>query len=87
MINIEISRNIEMNSVNLEKFSTQLQPEIIRSLKDLAQLEGKKLQSIINEALAEYLQRRTNLSPRKEVMQAFAESVQEFDELYKALAK
>lgn len=70
----------------LNKFSSQANPEVLSSLKELAQLEGRKMHAILDEALRDYLLKKGVLTPSHGVMNHFSQSLQEFDELYRKLA-
>ena len=71
----------------LAKFSTQLDPVLLADLKTVARLEGRLLQAVLDEALREYLDRRRTDGPRRHVMLALAQSLAEFDRLYRELSK
>jgi len=70
-----------------EKFSSQLDKELLERARKLAESEGLQFQSLLEAALREYLERQEMGKPRKVVIEAFAKSVVEFDLLYKELAK
>ena len=70
-----------------EKFSSQADPQLLAKLREVAEIEGRQFQSILEEALIEYLERHQKQRPRSHVLEAFGMSMQEFDELYKNLAK
>lgn len=70
-----------------EKFSSQADPQLLAKLRQVAEIEGRQFQSILEEALIEYLERHQKQRPRSHVLEAFGMSMQEFDELYKNLAK
>ena len=69
-----------------EKFSSQADEELLAAVRNLAQSEGRQFQSILEEALTEYLERHQNERPRTHVMEAFGLSMDEFDDLYQKLA-
>ena len=71
----------------LVKFSSQASPEVLDALKIVAEREGRKLHAVLDEAFQDYLHKKSSSAPRREVIQALASSMQEFDLLYKALAK
>ncbi|MFB1500036.1 hypothetical protein [Thiocapsa sp. N5-Cardenillas] len=54
-------------------------------LNSLAQ--GRQFQSVLDEALREYIDRQQKDRPRRHVMTAFAFSLDELDSLYRELAK
>jgi predicted transcriptional regulator len=70
-----------------EKFSSQADEEILASARNLAQSQGRQFQSILEDALAEYVERHQTERPRAHVMEAFGLSMEEFDELYQKLAQ
>lgn len=76
-----------MTSVTREKFSSQASPEVLAALRQLAESQGRQFQSVLDEALRDYLDRHQKDRPRRHVMASFASSLEEFDSLYQALAK
>lgn len=70
-----------------EKFSSQADPKLLAKARSLAEKEGRQFQSILEDALSEYLERHQGVRPRAHVMEALGLSMKEFDELYKDLAK
>jgi len=71
----------------LRKYSSQAEPEVLEAMQAIADREGRQLQAVIGEALREYLARRRQEAPRRNVLEAFQESLKERDELYRSLAK
>ena len=74
-------------TVMREKFSSQADPKLLAKVREVAEKEGRQFQSILEEALQEYLDRNQTLKPRAHIMEALGVSMMEFDELYKNLAK
>lgn len=70
-----------------EKFSSQADEQILATARALAQSQGRQFQSILEEALTEYLERHQKERPRAHVMEAFGLSMNEFDDLYQKLAQ
>jgi hypothetical protein len=70
-----------------EKFSSQAAPEVLSALRHIAGSEGRQFQSVLDEALREYIERKEKGRPRRHVLDAFAQSLSEFDSLYRELAK
>jgi len=70
-----------------EKFSSQADEELLAAMRNLAQSQGRQFQSILEEALSEYLERHQNQHPRAHAMEAFGLSMDEFDDLYQKLAQ
>lgn len=72
---------------NLQKFASQADTELLAAMRSLAKQEGKQFQALLDEAMRDFLEKKTGNKPRAQVMQALAESVADFDALYKELAK
>jgi hypothetical protein len=71
----------------LRKFSSQGDPEVLQALQDIATREGRQFQAVLGDAMREYLAHKRQDAPRRNVLEAFQESLQERDELYRSLAK
>ena len=71
----------------MKKFSAQADINLLYEIKEIAKNEGKQFQVIINEAFKDLVEKKKQTSPRKHVMAIFEQSLYEFDELYKDLAK
>ncbi|MCL4182013.1 MAG: hypothetical protein KJ011_01010 [Burkholderiaceae bacterium] len=76
-----------MGTAVREKFSSQAAPEVLAALRRIAESQGRQFQAVLDEALRDYIDRHQKDRPRRHVMAAFAESMKEFDELYRELAK
>lgn len=70
-----------------EKFSSQAAPEVLAALRQLAEAQGRQFQVVLDEALRDYIDRHQKERPRRHVMSSFASSLDEFDTLYRELAK
>jgi hypothetical protein len=70
-----------------EKFATQVNSEILSTVRTIAQQEGRQLQALVDEALADLIEKRKNTRPRPHVMAAYLASHEKYGELYKKLAK
>ncbi|MHB8635489.1 MAG: hypothetical protein ACYC96_03340 [Fimbriimonadaceae bacterium] len=70
-----------------QKFATQLDPTVLAQTRAYAQSEGRQVQSVVEEALTEYLAAKHGSRPRPEVMAHYEASLVQFDELYKKLAE
>jgi len=75
-----------MNSTR-EKFATQVNSEILSALRSLADKEGRQLQALVDEALADLIEKRKQSTPRAHVMGAYLSSVDKYGLLYKKLAE
>ena len=71
----------------LRKYSSQAEPEVLEAMQAIANREGRQLQSVLGEAMREYLARKQQQAPRRNVLEAFQESLREREELYRSLAK
>jgi len=70
-----------------EKFATQVDSEILSAVRTLAEKEGRQLQALMDEALADLIEKRKNAKPRPHVMGAFRGSLDRYRSLYKKLAE
>jgi hypothetical protein len=71
----------------LRKYSSQADPDVLKAMQAIADHEGRQLQAVIGDAMREYLARRQQQGPRRNVLEAFQKSLKERDELYRKLAK
>ena len=71
----------------LRKYSSQADPDVLKAMQAVADQEGRQLQAVIGDAMREYLARRQQQAPRRNVLEAFQKSLKERDELYRKLAK
>jgi len=70
-----------------EKFATQVNSEILSAVRSLAKSEGRQLQALVDEALADLLEKRKPGRPRAHIMAAYQASHEKFGPLYKKLAE
>jgi len=70
-----------------EKFATQVNPEVLARVRNLAQQEGRQLQALVEEALVDLIEKRKNARPRANVMAAYQASHRQYGALYQKLAK
>lgn len=69
-----------------EKFATQVDAEILSALRDLAQSEGRQIQALVDEALADLIAKRREGRPRPYVLAAYEASHETYAPLHKKLA-
>ena len=69
------------------KFSSQADPQLLARVRNLAANQGRAFQSVLEQALSEYLERNQSERPRAHVLEAFGMSMKEFDDLYQKLAR
>ncbi len=70
-----------------EKFATQVNSEILSAIRALADKEGRQLQALVDEALADLIEKRKKAKPRAYVMGAYLASHEKYASLYKKLAE
>ena len=70
-----------------QKFATQVNTETLAQVREIATKEGRQLQALVDEALADLVEKRKQTRPRPHVMGAYLGSLDKYDELYKKLAK
>ena len=70
-----------------EKFATQVNSEILTAVRSLSAAEGRQLQALVEEALADLLEKRKKTTPRAHVMAAYLASHEKYGPLYKKLAE
>ena len=56
-------------------------------VRAIAQSEGRQIQALVDEALADLVEKRKSTRPRAQVMSAYLASHENFSELYQKLAK
>jgi predicted transcriptional regulator len=74
-----------MTNGGSEKPTIQVSSETLAKLRAIAQSEGRKLQALIDEAVADLIQKRQQ--PRANVMASYQSSHEKFGLLYKKLAE
>jgi hypothetical protein len=70
-----------------EKFATQVNSKILSDVRALAEEEGRQLQALVDEALADLIEKHKNAKPRAHVMGAYLASQEKYGPLYKKLAR
>jgi len=70
-----------------EKFATQVNSEILSAVRGLAEKEGRQLQALVDEALADLIEKHKRSTPRAHVMGAYLASHEKYGPLYKKLAE
>lgn len=74
-------------SVLREKFATQVDSQLLTAVRDLAQTEGRQIQALMDEALADLIEKHKQTKPRAHVMGAYLASHERYAPLYKKLAE
>jgi hypothetical protein len=70
-----------------EKFATQVDSTLLRTVRDIARNEGRQIQMLVDEALADLVEKRKQTRPRAHVMATYQASHEKFAPLYKKLAE
>lgn len=72
-----------------EKFATQVDAELLESVRQLARSEGRQIQAVVEDALRQHLETRQSPSPqgREHVMKAYLRSTERYHGLYTKLAQ
>ncbi|MEO8926244.1 MAG: hypothetical protein ABI306_03690 [Caulobacteraceae bacterium] len=76
-----------MAAAEREKFATQVNAETLAQVRRIVGNEGRQLQSLIDEALTDLLEKRRQSGPHPYVMSAYQRSHDNYGELYKKLAR
>ena len=84
---IHQDRMVCMTTAVREKFSSQAAPDVLAAMREIAESQGRQFQAVLDEALRDYIDRQQKDRPRRHVMASFASSFEEFDTLYRDLAK
>lgn len=71
-----------------EDLITPVDSDVLAALRSLAEREGQQVQTLVNEALADLIEkRRRSESPRDHVMAAYRGSHEKYAPLYKKLSE
>ena len=76
-----------MTTKQRQKFATQVDPDLIEAVRGIAKEEGRQVQALVDEALADLVEKRRLGRPRKHVMAAYQSSISRYGKLYKKLAE
>lgn len=69
-----------------QKFATQVDAELLAVTRQIAESEGRELQSIVEEALLDWVEKRRQVGPRANVLAHYEASLAQFGSLYERLA-
>ena len=70
-----------------EKFSSQAAPELLSAMREIARIEGRQLQAVLEDAMTGYIEARNQQNVRPEVMAHYRASLERNRRLYELLAK
>jgi hypothetical protein len=69
------------------KFSSQLDPDLFKQAKSIAEEEGLQFQSLLENALRDYISYRGTTKPKPAVLRAIAETLAEQEDLLAKLSR
>lgn len=70
-----------------EKFSSQAAPELLSKMREIARNDGRHFQAVLEDAMRDYIEGRTQSNVRPEVMAHFRASLEKNRRLFELLAK
>jgi len=70
-----------------EKFSSQVSPDLLAAMREVARNEGRHFQAVLEDAMREYLDNKARQKVRPEVMAHFQAGLERNRRLYKLLAQ
>jgi hypothetical protein len=70
-----------------EQLATQIDSDVLASIRNLAQEEGREIDNLVEEALRDLIQKHRQPHPRPHVTAAYRASQEKFATLYKKLAE
>jgi hypothetical protein len=70
-----------------ERLATEVDADVLLSIRTLAEREGQQIDELVDEALADLLEKRKNSRPRSNVMEQYLASHDTYGSLYKKLAE
>ncbi|WP_245532586.1 hypothetical protein [Asticcacaulis excentricus] len=83
-----VARRPKMNQPHSrEKFATQMDRALLSDLRALAKVEGRQLQSLLEEAVGNLIAERQKPRPDISVKDALKASMRQYGPLYKKLAE
>jgi len=70
-----------------EKLEARVDGEILSAVRAIARRDGRELHALVDEALADLIEKRKDAPPRDHVLEAYRASHETFGSLYKKLAE
>lgn len=70
-----------------QKFSSQADASILQAIKQIAKEDGRQFQTILEEAMLDYIEKKNGNSPRQHVMAHLRTSIEKNRLLGELLAK
>ena len=59
-----------------QKFSSQVDPELLEGMREIARKEGRQFQAVLEEAMAGYIESKNRENVRPEVMAHYRASLE-----------
>ena len=59
-----------------EKFSSQAKPELLSKMREVAQIEGRHFQAVLEDAMRDYIEGRAQANVRPEFMAHYRASLE-----------
>ena len=75
------------DGMTMQKFSSQTRPELLEEVRRIAAQEGRQFQAVLDEALSDWVEKKTGDTPRPEVIAHAKASIARHRRLYEELAK
>ena len=69
------------------KFSSQVSPEVLTRMREIARTDGRDFQSVLEDAMTAYIENRERHNVRPEVMEHFRKSMERNQRLGELLAQ
>lgn len=76
-----------MASLTREELATEVSSDLLSDLRTIAESEGMRVDALVEEALADLIEKRKRSQPRSHVMEAYRASHDKLAPLYKKLAE
>ena len=70
-----------------EKFSSQASPELLSKMREIARNDGRHFQAVLEDAMRDYIEGRTQSNVRPEMMAHFRASLEKNRRLGELLAE
>ena len=72
-----------MMEANIQKIKLSSQADALKwqMIKDIARMEGRNIDVILDEALTDYIEKKQRMSPRSSVMEAYHSSHKKYQDL------
>ncbi len=70
-----------------EKFSSQAKPELLSAMREIAQTEGRHFQSVLEDAMRDYIEGKAQSNVRPEFMAHYRASLEKNRRLGELLGK